>query len=592
MRDTRCLHPVRTERSRCAVARSRGLRLRSARTVLHGLVALSVIGAPAAAKKPPRYAAAPPTEGGLIDDVNGYTLGPDGRIMRFDGVLIGKDGRVKTLLQPGDKRPEWLDFRLDGRHRTLLPGMFDAHGHVMDLGYALTRLDLSATTSLADAQTRLAAYAQSHPNPAWIQGFGWNQEVWGLGRFPTSGDIDGAVRDRPVVLERVDGHALLVNSAAMAAAGITADAKDPPGGHIERDARGRPSGVFVDAARALIERAVPATAPLDKDEALAKAQEALLGFGVTSTCDMATTVDDWQVMRRAGDRGALRVRIVAYGKGVETALEVAGTGPTPWLYDSHLRMVGVKLFADGALGSRGAWLKRPYSDKPDTRGLAFMDDTKIRNLMSRAAMDGFQVAVHAIGDAANAQVLDAIDELSDTYKGDRRWRIEHAQIVDPADLPRFARHGIVASMQPTHETGDWKMAEKRLGPDRLQGAYAWKTMLDEHVPLAFGSDFPVESPNPFPGLAAAVSREDRNGQPAGGWQPQQVITLPQALAAFTTGAAHAAGAEDRLGSLAPGHMADFILVDHDPVAQPDPVALRATRVEETWVAGVRVWQRK
>jgi predicted amidohydrolase YtcJ len=557
------------------------------------LLALALLAAPAEAKKKPQaYAPAPPTEGGLLDNVNGYTIGKDGQVEHFNGLLVGKNGKVAKLLQPGDKRPEWLDFKLDGKGRTLLPGLIDAHGHVMELGVRLTHVDLSGTTSLADAQTRLANYAASHPNPAWIEGGGWNQETWKLGRFPTAADIDLAVKERPVVLDRVDSHALVANSAAMAAAGISASTRDVPGGHIERDAKGRPTGVFVDAARDLIRKAIPQPAPLDRDDAFRKAQEALLSFGITATCDMGTKVEDWAVMRRAGDAGALRVRIVSYGFGVETALAVAGTGPTPWLYDNHLRMVGVKLYADGALGSRGAWLKQPYADKPDTRGTPFMDDTRLKNLMSRAAMDGFQVAVHAIGDAANAQVLGAIEELSDTYKGDRRWRIEHAQIVDPADLPRFARNGIVASMQPTHETSDWKMAEARLGPNRLKGTYAWNTMLAEHVPLAFGSDYPVESPNPFPGLAAAVSRQDAQGQPEGGWQPAERITMPQALAAFTTGAAYAAGAEDRLGSLEPGHLADFVLIDRDPLTASDPQAVRETQVLETWIGGQRVWVRK
>ena len=554
------------------------------------LVALTLVAAPADAKRK-KYGPAPPTEGGLVDDVNGYSIACDGAITRFNGLLIGKDGRVKRLLHPGDKRPDWLDYRLDGRGRTMLPGLIDAHGHVMEFGFSLLHLNLTQTTSLADAQTKLAAYAAAHPQPTWIEGFGWNQERWGLGRFPTAADIDLAVRDRPVVLDRIDGHALVANSAAIEAAGITAATPDPAGGHIERDARRRPTGVFVDAARDLVRRVVPAPAPLERDQALGKAQEALLAVGVTATADMGTTLDDWNVMRRAGDRGALRVRIIAYGKGLEPTLSIAGTGPTPWLYDGRLRLVGVKLYADGALGSRGAWLKRPYADAP-TRGLNLIDDTRLKNLMSRAAMDNFQVAIHAIGDAANDEALSAIEELSLTYKGDRRWRIEHAQIVDPADLPRFARGGVIASMQPTHATSDWAMAEARLGPGRLAGAYAWKTMLDEHVPLAFGSDYPVESPDPFAGLAAAVSRQDASGRPAGGWQPEQRITLSQALAAFTVGAAHAGGAEDRLGTLEPGRMADFVIVDRDPLAHPDPVSLRATKVDETWVAGVRVFERK
>jgi predicted amidohydrolase YtcJ len=569
------------------------VRARIAALPLATLVALSLVAAPAAArKKTPAYAPAPPTVGGLIDHVNGYSVDQTGQIVRFTGILIGSDGKVKQLLQASDKRPEWLDFKADGQGRTLLPGLIDAHGHIMEYGRALTTLDLSGTTSLADAQTKLANYAASHPSPIWIHGFGWNQEVWNLGRFPTAADIDLAVRERPVVLERVDGHALLLNSAAMAAAGISASAKDPPGGRIERDKAGKPTGLFVDKAMDLVTAAIPKATPVERDDAFRKAQEALLAFGITTVSDMGTTTDDWNLYRRLGDSDRLRIRIVSYGLGVDTALSIGGTGPTPWLYRDHLRLVGVKLFADGALGSRGAWLKQPYTDAPTTRGLAFMDDTRMKNLMSRAAMDNFQVAVHAIGDAANQEVLDSIEELAETYKGDRRWRIEHAQIVDPVDLPRFAHAGIVASMQPTHETSDWKMAEKRLGPDRLKGAYAWATMEREHVPLAFGSDFPVESPNPFPGFAAAISRQDAQGQPAGGWQPQEKISIDQALAAFTTGGAYATQSEDRLGSLAPGHYADFVLVDRNPMDTPDPQAVRQTQVLETWIAGKRVWQRK
>ena len=399
------------------------------------------------------------------------------------------------------------------------------------------------------------------------------------------------MRDRPVALERVDGHAILANSAAMAEAGITARTQSPPGGRIERDAAGRPTGLFVDNAMDLIGKAIPAPLPLERDEALAKAQDIMLSVGLVGACDMGTTVEDWNTMRRMGDAGRLRVHIISYGKGIDATLSVAGTHPTPWLYGDRLKMVGVKLFADGALGSRGAWLKQPYADAPGQTGLSLLDDAKIRNLMSRAAMDGFQVAVHAIGDAANAQVLAAIEEEADTYKGDRRWRIEHAQIVDVADLPRFARNGIVASMQPTHATSDWQMAEERLGPNRLGGAYAWATMLSEGVPLAFGSDFPVESPDPFYGLAAAVSRVDATGQPSGGWHPEQRVSLADALAGFTRRAAFAGFAEDRLGSLTPGHDADFLIVDRD-ITTAAPADLRQTRVLETWIGGERAWVRK
>jgi len=535
--------------------------------------------------------AAPALADTLVENVNGYTLREDGRLFRFNGIWIGDDGRVRQLLQRGDRRPERPRYLLQGRGRTLIPGLIDGHGHVMGLGMGALLLDLSDTNSLQEAQARIAAYAAANPTPRWIIGRGWNQERWGLGRFPTAADLDSVTGDRPVWLERIDGHAGWANSAAMREAAVNAQSQAPQGGRIERTGR-NPSGIFVDAAMALVERAVPPPLPLQRDRALARAQEILLSQGLTTVADMGTSAADWAVMRRAGDAGRLNVRILSYASGIDNLLAVAGTRPTPWLYDSRLRMVGVKLYLDGALGSRGAWLKAPYRDAAGQSGLPLVTDTVLKNLMSRAAMDNFQVAVHAIGDRANALVLDAIDELAETYKGDRRWRIEHAQIVDPADLPRFARHGTIASMQPTHQTSDRLMAEARMGLERLGGAYAWRSMLDNRVPLAFGSDFPVESPNPFPGLAAAISREDSEGNPPGGWLPRQRLSLVEAFAAFTRGAAHAGFAEDRLGTLEVGRMADFIFIDRDIFADADQRAIRGTEVLETYLGGQKVWERR
>jgi predicted amidohydrolase YtcJ len=444
------------------------------RKLVGAAVALSMIATPALAD-------------GLIDNVNGITMDADGRVIHFSGVLIGTDGKVKKLMQSGDKRPDKLDWLSNQKGRTLLPGFIDAHGHVIDLGFRALELDLSDTKSLDEAKAKIVAYAQANPDKKWIIGGGWNQEKWGLGRFPTAADLDAAVGDRPVWLERADGHASWANSAAIREAGVTAKTATPPGGRIEKIGV-QPAGVFVDAAQQLIEKVVPQPLPKERDLALSKAQEILLAFGITATSDMGTSMDDWLAMRRAGDRDALRVRIMSYGLGVDTAVRIGGSGPTPWLYNDRLRMAGVKLFADGALGSRGAWLLKPYSDAPGQSGAGFLTDDVLQNYMSRASMDGFQVAVHAIGDRANRQVLDAIEAMSNTYKGDRRWRIEHAQIVDPADLPRFASLKVIASMQPTHATSDRTMAEARLGPDRLVGAYAWATMLRNGVPLAFGSD--------------------------------------------------------------------------------------------------------
>jgi predicted amidohydrolase YtcJ len=338
----------------------------------------------------------------------------------------------------------------------------------------------------------------------------------------------------------------------------------------------------------LINKVVPAATPAELDQAMAKAQDILLSYGVTGVGSMSTSLGDWEAMRRAGEAGRLNVRLMVYADELNLLQTVPK--PTPWLYGERLRMAGIKFYADGALGSRGAWLKAPYADKPDTRGLQFHSDAEMLRLADTAASHGFQIATHAIGDAANAQVIGVYEQMSRKYGTDRRWRIEHLQIADPGDIPRLAPAGIIASMQPTHQTSDRLMAEKRLGPNRLAGAYAWQSVLKSGAKLAFGSDFPVESPNPFPGLSAAISRQDMEGQPPGGWIPSERLTFPQALAAFTRGAAYAGFAEDKIGALEPGKWADFIIIDRDPT-KVNAQALARTQVIETWVGGKKMWER-
>ena len=514
----------------------------------------------------------------LIANANGIQVGADGKLQRFESLLIGDDGKVIRTFT-AVQNPAHTGPRIDANGRTLLPGLIDAHGHVMALGFGALQLDLTGTTSIADLQKRLRTYAAANPDAHWILGRGWNQELWSEKRFPTAADIDSVVADRPVWLGRVDGHAAIANSVAMKAAGVTPATKAPSGGRIE-------NGLFVDAAMNLVEPKIPPPTTAQRQQALVKAQELMVSVGLTGAADMGTSVDDWKVMKSAAQAGQLQARIMAYSGG----LEAMPAKPTAWLFGDRLHMGGVKLYADGALGSRGAWLKQPYADKPETRGLQFLTDAQMLDQAGKAAAAGFQVATHAIGDAANAQVISTYETLGKTYTGDRRWRIEHVQVVDPVDIPRIAPAGIIASMQPTHQTSDDNMAGARLGEERLKGAYAWKTIAATGAHLAFGSDFPVESPNPFPGLAAAVSREDPNGQPPGGWRPEERVTLDQALAGFTREAAYAGFAEDRLGSLDPGHWADFIIVDRD-ISAVSPTELAATQVLETWVAGKRVWQR-
>jgi len=528
----------------------------------------------------------------LVDNVDGVTVDAKGGIDRFTGLVLADDGRIKQVLHRGDKRPERPTYKLDGKGQFLIPGMIDSHGHVMGLGFGALTLDLTDTRSLAEALAKIAAYAQAHPDRPWILGRGWNQELWPEKRFPTAAELDSVVGDRPVWLTRVDGHAGWANSKALAAAGVTATTRDPAGGKIERLALGgKPAGVLVDTATELVDSKVPAPRPEDRDLALAKAQDLLLAKGVTAIADMGTSIEDWQAYRRAGDTGTLRIRIMAYAAGTDAMSLIGGPGPTPWLYEDRLRLNGVKLYLDGALGSRGASLKAPYTDAPGTKGLRITGDTQLKNLMSRAALDKFQVAAHAIGDEANMALLSAIEEMSATYGGDRRWRIEHAQVVDPADIARFGKHGIIASMQPVHQTSDREMAEKRLGPARLAGAYAWKSIEATGAKIVFGSDVPVEAADPFAGWAAAISRTGPDGQPLGGWQPQERVSREEAFAAYTASGAYAGFAEGRFGRLVAGERADFVLVDRDPFLA-SPAELRETKVNEVWVGGRKVWQAK
>ncbi|MFP5396595.1 MAG: amidohydrolase [Alphaproteobacteria bacterium] len=536
--------------------------------------------------------AAPGRADTLVDNIEGVTVDAKGGIDRFTGLVVGDDGRIKQVLHRGDKRPERPSYKLDGKGQFLIPGLIDSHGHVMSLGFSALTLDLTDTRSLGEALAKIATYAKAHPDRPWILGRGWNQELWPEKRFPTAAELDAVVPDRPVWLTRVDGHAGWANTQALAAAGVTAATRDPAGGRIERlGATGKPAGVLVDTATELVDSKVPAPRPEDRDMALAKAQDILLAKGVTAIADMGTSIEDWQAFRRAGDNGSLRVRIMAYAAGVDAMSLIGGPGPTPWLYDERLRLNGVKLYVDGALGSRGASLKAPYADAPNTKGLRITGDTQLKNLMSRAALDKFQVAVHAIGDAANMAVLTAIEEMSQTYGGDRRWRIEHAQVVDPADIVRFGKHGIIASMQPVHQTSDREMAEKRLGPARLSGAYAWKSIEASGAKIVFGSDVPVEAADPFDGWAAAISRTGADGQPLGGWQPQERVSREDAFAAYTSGGAYAGFAEGRFGRLVAGERADFVLIDRDPFLAT-PAQLRQTRVNEVWLNGRKVWQAK
>jgi predicted amidohydrolase YtcJ len=530
----------------------------------------------------------------LVDNVNGYTLDSHGKLQHFQALLVDQ-GKVVATGSHAELASRAGDAKvIDGHGKTLLPGLIDAHGHVLELGYARNSVDLVGTKSLDEALAKVKAYAKAHPDAKWILGSGWNQEIWKLGRFPTAKELDTAVADRPVWLSRVDGHAGWANSAAIKLAGIDKASKDPSGGRIERDAGGNPAGVFVDGATALINAKVPPPTPQQKIAALDAALAEMASVGLTGVGDAGIDLANYELYRQYADQHKLTARIYAMILGTGDDFDtISKNGPLIGYGNDFLTVRTVKLFADGALGSRGAAMLAPYSDDPHNRGLLFLKPAELTADIGKALGKGYQVAIHAIGDHANREVLDSYAAAYRTHPDGiaLRNRVEHAQIVSLEDIPRFVPLRLIASMQPTHATSDMNMAEDRIGHERIKGAYAWQRFLKQGTIVAGGSDFPVESPNPFYGLYSAITREDHAGQPPGGWYPDQDMTPAEALRAFTLDAAYAEHAEKTLGTLEPGKWADFILVDHDIFKDP-ATKIWNTKVLQTWVGGKQVYAAK
>lgn len=528
----------------------------------------------------------------VIDHANGYTLNTKGDLVQFESMAFDDKGRIIAVGAANEvaaRAPGAKHVDLHGQ--TVLPGLIDAHGHVFGLGGMLTQLDLSATTSLADALKAIGQYAATRSAGGWLHGRGWNQENWKLGRFPTAAELDAVVSDRPAWLQRVDGHAGWANSRALAAAGINKATPDPVGGRIMRDADGNPTGVLVDAAQELVNRVVPKLAVEEARRQLDAALAEMARVGLTSAHDAGIGVAEDRLYRDYADHGKLTARIYAMIGGTGADFDqLAKNGPLKSYAGDMYALAAVKLYADGALGSRGAALIQPYSDEPASHGLLFHKNAEIDAMMTKAMRKGYQVNVHAIGDAGNRQILDTFaKEIPATKTGALRHRIEHAQVVALADLPRFKSIGIIPSMQPTHATSDKNMAEQRVGHERIKGAYAWRTFLQQGSRIACGSDFPVESPNPFYGIHAAVTRQDHQGQPIAGWYPEQEMSLKEAFRCFTLDAAYAGHQENNVGSLEPGKYADFIVIDRD-LFKMSPYDIYQTRVLQTWVAGRPVLQ--
>ena len=525
-----------------------------------------------------------------VTNIQGYGFDHERQLQRFT-VLVFDDESGKVLAR-GDKAllANYGSARLiNAQGKTLLPGLIDGHGHVLGLGQNLSQAELRGSSSEQDAVARVAAFAKINPDAPWIIGRGWNQVLWPDKQFPTTTLLDEAVKHKPVYLKRIDAHAGWANSTALALAGITKDSIDPPGGQILRDSQGNPTGVLIDNAMTLVEQHIPPQDAAANLRALQAAFAHLLALGITSVHDAGVDTDTIQLYQQLAADKKLPLRLYPMLSARDPQLP-------EWLKNGivddptdFLDIRSVKIYGDGALGSRGAALIAPYSDKPKQSGLLVTPPDQLTEIMQLTINAGFQTNVHAIGDLANRLVLDRFEQLvPEKQRLAARHRIEHAQIVAPNDIPRFASLHVIPSMQAVHATSDKNMAGDRLGVARLRGAYAWRSFIDQGSIIVGGSDFPVELANVFHGIHASVTRQDHNNEPAGGWLPEQRLTLTEALRSFTVDAAYGAFQEQMLGTLAPGSWADFILVDRDIFAIA-PSALWQTEVQQTWVNGKQVY---
>jgi predicted amidohydrolase YtcJ len=500
----------------------------------------------------------------------------NGRIYTLDAAdavvdtLVVRDGRVAFTGRRADVNAAPGEETIDLGGRSVLPGLVDAHGHLMHLARGRLSFDARGLASEEETARQVGERAASRPRGEWMTGRNWDQNLWPSRQFPSKVSLDRVVPDHPVALVRIDGHATWANSAALAAAGIDRTTRDPDGGLIARDAHGAPTGLLIDTAQRLLQRVEPRPSDAQFDRAVRECLADCLAVGLTGIHEMGAELYALASYRRLLERGEFPFRnyVAVAGRSASTWDHYRQRGPET-LGGGRVTIGALKLLADGALGSRGAALHDAYCDDPGNTGLVLVPGEEVERLTLEAGALGFQMCVHAIGDRANTLVLDAFERaLARAPRPDHRLRVEHAQILTDADVPRFRRLGVLPSMQATHCTSDMAWAAERLGPERLRGAYAWRSLLATGVPIAGGSDFPVESPNPFHGIHAAVTRRPRDGQDHG-WQPEQRMTRAEAVRSFTTWNAYASRQEAELGSLEPGKRADLVVLSDDVFTCPE-----------------------
>ncbi len=493
-----------------------------------------------------------------------YTGNPE---MPVVAAVSYEDGFITGVYENFEERLAALSFaQLNIEDAVAYPGFVDAHAHLESIGYREMLLNLEGTSSIEDLKARVAGEVAKTPAGEVVYGRGWIETGWPEGRFPTRDDLDQVAPDNPVVMGRSDGHAMVANSLALDQAGITDETADPSGGTIERDENGRATGMLIDNAQNLVAGLMAEPSQARRLEAIEKGAQVYAQYGWTGTHSMSVDPIDADLMIRLEEEGKMPIRV--YNAVVPEGLDGLIESGFWEVNDGKITTRAVKLYVDGALGSRGAALKEPYSDQPETDGLLLMTEAVAKKAFKKALDSGIQVTTHAIGDRGNTLVLDWYEEVLAGYEGDPRWRIEHAQIIDPADIPRFAELGVIASMQPSHAIGDLHFAPSRLGNERLTGAYAWRSLTDSGALIAGGSDAPVERGDPMIEYYAAVGRTDLEGYQGQNWRPEEVLTREEALAIFTLNPAIASFNEERLGTIEVGKKADFTILSADIMTIP------------------------